>query len=146
VGLPSSYPCESVSIVAKTVLRGDGSRCQTDCSLGQRTLPKYASYNWNRSEDAHPKQCPSRSFPLIFVEAVGKQETDSNPKSNTSASNQSDRRECQTSLFHKLCGCKPVAIIKANNALSRACVRKNQAFIVSPEAEENSPKNTIIRP
>src|SRR4029077_18276193 len=30
---------------------------------------------------------------------------------NTSSGNQSDFRECQISLFHKLCNCNPIAIV-----------------------------------
>jgi hypothetical protein len=57
---------------------GRSSSCQANSSVRQRTLPKYTRNNRNRSQRADSKQRPSRSFPLMFIEAVGNQETDPN--------------------------------------------------------------------
>src|SRR5260221_11914987 len=90
-----------------------GSSCQTDSLLGKWPFPKNASHNRDRSYQAHAKQRPSRSLPLISVETVGNQQAASGPKSDTSTSHQSDLRECQVSLFHTLCGCTLVAIVSS---------------------------------
>ena len=89
---------------------GRSSSCQTNSSVCERTLPKYSGNNWDSCQNAHPDQCPSHSFSLVLVEAVGDQQTDPNAKGNTSPGDQCDLRYCKTSLFHTLCRCKFITI------------------------------------